>query len=1308
MLEVFRSNKLDVLAAMLAAQLGREGALPEDPFLPLRVVVGSKGMERWLRHRLAASLPARICAHAEFPFPQQVLAGVLRHHEGGASGPPALDPWSADVLMWVILEVLPALLAEPDPGGELDHLRAYLEGEPAGPAGARTLALARQVAEVFDRLVLFRPEFAVEWSRGPARLPAGASDLRWQPRLWAAIRRHLAEHGAEVAHAAERWEAITRRRPPDPAAFDQPLRVFGVSYLPPASLGHLAWISRAVRVELYLVCPSGAWWAGLHGLGTAAVRALFDLDRDQVAEALSGIAAVRLHPLLSSLGRIGRDQQLVLERLGDAELERHDEAIFVDPAPELSMGAPPAPARTLHALQSDLLHLRDPAAFDRATLAARALDPLDDSLQFHACYGLTRQVEVLREALLHLFEAHPDLEPRDVLVMAPDIEACVPLVGAVFDQGRDQPVEQGGMPLASETAGEDTEKNASETTRWGRAGAPRIPAVVTERSVRRTNPVAEVLLRVLALASGRQRATSTAVLDLLALEPFRRRFGLEQADLEPIATWIAASGVRWGLDPADRARSEQPAEVQNTWRFGLERLALGVTMADAPGRLWDPPGPGGASALERAVGVAPYDALDAGALGGRIPLLGRFFDACATLFEVMALLGAGPEGRPLEAWVQATLLAQERLTDTAPGAAWLVARVRTELDGLRAQIQAAASARPLRIEAFVALLERRFEVASGATRAHGGAVTFASMLPYRSVPYRVICLLGVDEGAFPRDPARARFDLTHRSPRAGDHDPRDEDRHLLLEAILAARDHLLVFYTGRDPRTNEPRAPAVPIAELQAVLDASFPPLGGRRASVALTREHPLQPFSPRCFDATAGRPWSYDHDQLDACQAASCRVRALRPFFDPAALPPASPSPITGVHAEKPLLELPIAALARFLRNPTRALLADGLHLHLPPDQEPPPEREPIEPAGLERWDWSRRLLAERWARLAARWGAQGSAEGPAAGFVEGAPGGAAKVTAQGASQGATQGATRLRAEGLLPLGAGGARWAEAPAALVEALLSDAAAWFGDEASPLPPRESALEVSLELPTHRVRLLGAYGPVWQGDQVVVGIGDVEGQGKYRLEPWLRHLAWVASEGSSAEGSSTARTVLIFGHLDSHGVAVLQRAALELPLPAGAEPRAWAQARLAGLVGLFLAGQRSPLPLFERASWAFVKRSFHYGTQRFGLADLADTPPASWVPEQRAHLCAAWLAARQAFGADGEASTFAETDLDDPHVALAWTGLDPTTDSQASDPPLSPSFARLALRVWEPVFLGWTRDGKRTPVVPRQERAGGGP
>ncbi len=1280
MLNVFRSNKLEVLVDILAAQLGEPGAMPADPFAPVRVVVGSKGMERWLRHQLASRLEGCICANVEFPFPQQVLAEALAKlegREGPAVDEPPVDRWRPDALAWAILEVLPGLLAS-SAGRALAPLRDYLAQARTDVVDPRALALACQIADVFDRLVVFRPQTAVDWSLGGSQLPKGASDLAWQPLLWRAVHQHLLTAGDSAAHGALRWRDVMGAGRPRVQPFDQPLRVFGVSALPPSFLRQLAWLAGLGPVELYVVCPSNAYWADLHGLGRAPIRLLLERDRDQLTGQLDQLGTARPHPLLQSLGRVGRDLQLVLESLGDTLVDRSDLEAFADPSPALALPAPLPPLRALHALQSDILHLRDPMGLSDVQRQARVLTAADDSIQLHACYGPTRQVEVLRDTLLHLFEAHPDLEPRDVLVMVPDIEAYVPLIGAVFDQGREQPLQRDGSPMVD------------ERKRWGEPGAPRIPYAVTERSIRRTNPVADVLLRVLGLAAGQARLSSVAVLDLLAVEPFRRRFGIEHGDLETLARWVDESGTRWGMDPADRADFEQPAVSQNTWRFGLERMALGVTMADAPGRLWDRPARSSQPSPERALGVVPLDPLE----GGIVHLLGRFFDACTTLFdEVRRLAGQ----RDLEAWVLQIagdrtqprgsvpgLGALGRLTDTSAKAGWLTARVRKELEDLRQAAKQAGAARPLDISAFLALLSSRFEVASGATRAHTGAVTFAAMAPYRSVPYRVICLLGMDERAFPRNPGRRRFDLTALAPRVGDRDPRDEDRHLLLEALLAARDHLLVFYTGRDPRTNERRAPAVPIAELRDVLDASVVPAGGGLASARFTREHRLQSFSPDCFDTLEGkrRPWSYDHGLLEGAHAASVRQRTIPPFFaSSAAPPPNAPAP-----SDKPLREVTLDQLEWFFRNPTKSLLTRGLNLHLPRDNDPTSHREPVEPNGLDRWDWCRRLLDDRWARLTARSDPSRSYQPPQASPSE-----------------------RLRAQGLLPLGAGGERWVRAPVVLVDGgdgsdgfagIMSRASAWFGDADAPVSSRSLAIDLPLELDSCRVRLMGSVGPVWGGDQLCVGIGDIEGQGKYRLGPWLRHLAWLATEGDS-----DARTVLLYGKLDGKGRPGLQVAQILLPTAAGHTPAQRATRELRGLVELFVQGMERPFPLFNEASFAFTKRCFYRNKQCFGPDHLAAADDAL-DPMVVPHLLAALQNAWKSFGLEeGGGSSFTRTDMDDPYVARVWSGVDPITDPTAAVVPVDRRFAGLALQLWESNMAAWKKEGARTPIGPRPDQGG---
>ncbi len=1275
MLEVYRSNKLEVLVGILTAQLDAPDAMPADPFAPLRLVVGSKGMERWLRHQLASRLPGRICANVDFPFPSQVLTQALHALEGAEDQP--ADPWEIEALRWAVLEVLPGLL-DRDARPELAPLRAYLDEGVSGPVSPRALALAGQLADIFDRLVTYRPQLAVDWSMGGVQLPAAATDLGWLPLLWQAVHRHLLGGPARGAHRAQRWHTLMRSGPPSAWPFDQPLRIFGIASLPPSFLQQLAWLARApgAMAELYLVGPSDAYWADLHRLGHGAIDELLACDRDKLGDRIGVLQPEGLHPLLQSLGRVARDMQLVVEGLGEGVVDRGQSATFVDLAPQL---ADPqrreGSQRALHVLQSDMAHLRDPMGFGPAQRQARPLAPGDDSLQLHACYGPTRQVEVLRDALLHLFEDHPDLEPRDVLVMVPDIEAYVPHIGAVFDQGRERPVERHGVPVA----------NPAE--RWGPAGAPHIPYAVTERSIRRTNPVAEVLLRVLQLASGQVRISSVAVLDLLAVEPFRQRFGIAHEEIETIAGWVEQSGIRWGIDPQDRQGFEQPATAQNTWRFGLERLALGVTMADAPGRLWDRPARLEQPSVERALGVAPHDALE----GGVVHLLGRFLDACSTLFdEIGRLRGA----RAVGAWLR--LIAGDpelpsdsvagmgtlgRLTATTPAAAWLTARVRAELEGLRAAVQLAGAQRPLDIDAFHALLSGRFEVASGATRAHTGAVTFAAMAPYRSVPYRVICLLGMDEGAFPRPAGSRRFDPTQLAPRAGDRDPRDEDRHLLLEALLAARDHLLILYTGRDPRSNERRAPAVPVAELLEVVDATFQAPDQRPPRQHITREHPLQAFSLDCFDPRqGGRPWSYDHGLLEGARAAMNQERSSPRFFEPGAQPPASTEPT----ADAPR-EVELAALEWFLRNPTKALLSRGLGLYLPRDEEPIPHREPIQPDGLDRWGWLTALIDDRWSRLHAR--------------IEGT---------ERLELGLADPLERLRAEGRLPLGAGGDRWLRVPALAAEQVMDAASAWFGDEQRPHRPQRLPFDLALEVDGQPVRLLGGSGPIWQGDQLVLGVGDILGKGKYRLGPWLRHLAWVASTDRP-----DARTVLIHGRIDGRGRPEVQVASMRLVLRdglvelVGVSPAQRARAILCELLRLYLQGLERPLPLFEQASYEFVRRAHYYNTVRFGPRELLPDAPE---PEESVlgHIRAAQDKARQSFGLEGGPSSYSSRDLDDAYVARVWAGLDPVTDPQAPWAPLQRDFAMAALALWQPLFQGWAKHGTKTPIAPRDLDDGGEP
>ncbi|MBC7172363.1 MAG: exodeoxyribonuclease V subunit gamma, partial [Polyangiaceae bacterium] len=456
----------------------------------------------------------------------------------------------------------------------------------------------------------------------------------------------------------------------------------------------------------------------------------------------------------------------------------------------------------------------------------------------------------------------------------------------------------------------------------------RIRVQVSDRSLAAENPVADALLRVLDLASGRLAAT--AVMDLLSLPVVHPRFGIDEAELPTLYDWAAESGMRWGVDEDDRERAGQPRSRANTFRFGLERLALGV-VADADALV---------------LGALPYDDVEGSASQ---LLVGRFIAYCETLFEAREALA---EAGTVESFSTRTRAVLASLTATS--APWEAEAVLDAIAAVESEASAAGFDAELTLDAYRRALEPRLGGGADGDRQIAQAVTLCALSPMRSVPFRVICLLGMDDGAFPRATTAPGFDLAAREPRVGDRDPRDEDRHLLLEALLSARKHLRIFYTGREPRSGEVRAPAVPIAELLAFIESTYAFAGEGPLRRHLVVEHPLQPFSagehlPRIADPRAPetlRPMGFDPRLYEAARRLSSpRIDRIGPL-DAVAL------------EDAPVDTIGIAELVDFLRCPVKHLLRRRLGVVLEEGDSGLEDREPLELAGLERWSFESELL--------------------------------------------------------------------------------------------------------------------------------------------------------------------------------------------------------------------------------------------------------------------------------------------------------------------------------------------------------------
>jgi exodeoxyribonuclease V gamma subunit len=534
------------------------------------------------------------------------------------------------------------------------------------------------------------------------------------------------------------------------------------------------------------------------------------------------------------------------------------------------------------------------------------LDPDDRSVQLHICHGPDRQVEVLREVLLGLLDDDPTLEPRDIVVLCPDIETFAPLIAATFGLDTGSP---GDPSAAAQHPGH------------------RLRVRLADRSLRRVNPLLSVLDRLLELADSRLPAS--ALLDLAASPPVARRFGFGEEDLERMAELVTASGVRWGLDAAHRSRFGLAAFGQNTWAAGLDRMLLGVTM-DSTGEYF--------------IGTAlPLDDVDS----GDADLVGRIAELVARVDAFSQRVG-GPttaERHPLSWWTATCREALESLTAVSAADAWQSAHAFGELSRLAEQAddseQAALSLADVR-----ALLADAFK--GRATRANfrTGTLTMCTMLPMRSVPHRVICLLGVDDATFPRHRIADGDDLLAADPWVGDRDPRSEDRQLLLDAVMAAEERLIVVYSGIDARTGASKPVAVPIGELLDALEETAVAADDRPLREVISTRHTLQPFDRGNFSPQL-RPFSFDRAALRGAEAAAGPRRPPVDTFATADLPP--PAPVA---------DLALGDLVRFFQHPARALLRTRGKLYLSEDESTSAEQIPIEAGGLDKWGIGNRLL--------------------------------------------------------------------------------------------------------------------------------------------------------------------------------------------------------------------------------------------------------------------------------------------------------------------------------------------------------------
>lgn len=845
-LRVHVAERTDVLVDALADVLTRT---PPDPFTPDVVAVPTRGVERWvaqrLSHRLGTDTDADgICANVLFPAPHRVVRDALATTSDE-------DPWGADQLAWHVLTAIDA-----HHGADWFRTVSRFLGDATDEVRrGRRFRLAQRVARLLGSYDVQRPAMLLAWAAGRDEDGLGVllpDDLRWQPRLWREVREAVHE-----ASPAERLDDAVARLRADPSSVDLPARlsVFGATALPDGHLRVLDALAVHREVHLWLPQPSLALWRRLTPSGSAR---------------RSDAPTPATHPLLASMANDSIE-------LGSRVLRLRPELSILPTAPR--------PGTVLGSVQ-------DRISDDGTDGPRHDAAPQDRSVQVHACHGRSRQVEVLREVVVGLLADDDTLEPRDIIVMCPDVEAFAPLVEAAF--GPAAGVDEGAAEHPGRT----------------------LRVRIADRAPRNANPVLAVVATLLELADSRVGAS--AVVDLAGQAPVRRRFGFDDEELDRVRAWALESGVRWGEDVSRRERYQMGTLPQGTWATALDRLLLGVAMAEED---------------QRFVGtVLPVD--DVGS--SDVDLVGRLAEFVDRLTATLHELDGA---RPATEWFATLDRAIALLTDVSPADRWQQTEAARAVDAVRT-----ATGTTLRLADVVALLEPHLVGRPTRANFRTGALTVCSLAPMRAVPHRVIALLGMDDGAFPRGSGRDGDDILARDPLVGERDARQEDRQLFLDAVTSAREHLVVVYSGADERTGAPRPPAVPVGELLDAVDAAVAFPDGLTAR-DLVVHHPLQTVDERNFvPGRLGRDEPFSFDVLDLAAA-----RARRDDT-----PPDPPARLGPPDAD----QLDLEDLASALEHPVRAFIRSRLGATLPGDEPQLDDRLPLQLDGLDRWAVGDRLL--------------------------------------------------------------------------------------------------------------------------------------------------------------------------------------------------------------------------------------------------------------------------------------------------------------------------------------------------------------
>lgn len=886
-----RSERLaDTLTGWLRAH-------PLDPLESEVVLVQSNGMAEWIKIELAHQ--SGVCAATRVELPSRFLWRTYRQVLGTDHVPPD-SPLDKLPMTWRLMALLPGCLEDP----VFKSVAGFLRGDEPD----RLLQLASRLADLFDQYQIYRPDWLHDWAAGRdvLRKSAGsdalAEDQLWQAELWRRVLATLDDSQRQATRPALHARALAHLRSglPLASAVARRVSVFGMSHMPGQLLEILAALATHSQVMLAVPNPCQYHWGDI-----IDGREWLQAERHRHAyrgEALARLPLAQMHlhapTLLAAWGRQGRDFIRQLDAFDDLQaaqqLTQWPRLDFFDDVPGEDG------TRLLAQLQRRIRDLEPSSGGAPVEPWAQG----DQSVVFKIAHSPVRELEVLHDQLLQWFHNPPGdqpVSPRDVVVMVPDIETMAPAIRAVFGQ-------------------------------YKRADARFIPFDIADLGAQAISPLIHAHEWLLALPQ--QRSRMSELVELLEVPALAARFALKEDGLPTLLRWMAGSGIRWGLSAEHRAGlGLGMCGDDNSALFGVQRMLMGYACGADP-------------VAADAPGATPYPevgGLDAELAGSLAHLLQALIDWWQTCTQEATPAQWAVRGRALLAAMfkprddndrNAMAALDQALTD------W----VRACAEAGFAEAVPLAVARSAWLEALkMPRLEQRFRA---------GGVTFCTLMPMRAIPFKAVCLLGMNDGDYPRRSPRADFDLMGLPgmSRPGDRSRRDDDRQLMLEALLSARQVLYVSWSGRSVRDNSEQPPSVLVSQLRDEIDL----LWGKGTAGRLTTVHPLQAFSRTYFEEGSGlqtyaKEWRAAQSASPLGVVSDCEALAEKPSRSETALTGSSVDLLPPLESAQGVPVITLTQLGRFLRKPVGVFFRERLQVHLEDERSELHDEELFGLAGLD-----------------------------------------------------------------------------------------------------------------------------------------------------------------------------------------------------------------------------------------------------------------------------------------------------------------------------------------------------------------------